>query len=448
MTQKKKVFFAGFWIILIFGLSQLVRLGSNLILTRLLEPGLFGIMAVVSVIIIGIEMFADLGLWAFVMRHKNPEDPHMLNVIWTIQVIRGWMVFFVVVLFAVGIFLFNKFYPNLVNGVYSHPLLPILILTIGSMSAVSGYRTLASPILGSKLQRGKLESVDLATQILSSVVMIVWVQFSPTIWALVSSNIAGTLVGVAMSYLIFPYRHKFTYDKKVAAEIFQFSKWIYISTILTYIFMQGDRLFFAGKITAAELGVYNIAFMLAGSFISVTQMLAYKIAYPLMSSTVNDNRHLLKQRYYKIRNYIDGPLFLACGLLIAVAPFIINVLYDERYTDAGWILQILVFSVVGTTLITIAQECLSALAITKIRMWAMLTRCIGLLITLPLFFSLYGLKGAVWAVSLNVWLGLPVVYHALAKNDVFSWYDEIKWLPAFGIGFAVGELFLYVVHKM
>ena len=79
MSDKKKLFVAGFWVILIFGVGQLVRLGSNLIVTRMLEPEMFGVMAIVYVVTTGIAMFSDLGLWAFIVRHKDASNLHMLS---------------------------------------------------------------------------------------------------------------------------------------------------------------------------------------------------------------------------------------------------------------------------------------------------------------------------------------------------------------------------------
>jgi O-antigen/teichoic acid export membrane protein len=186
--------------------------------------------------------------------------------------------------------------------------------------------------------------------------------------------------------------------------------------------------------------------MLAGSLTSITQTLAFKIAFPLLSSSVNNDRHLLKQKLYKIRSYFDFPVLFVSGLLIAIAPLLISLLYDDRYKDAGWMLQILVFSVVGNTLTLVSQECLSALAMTKVRMWIMLARTIGLLVGLPIFFNLYGIQGAIWVVSFNVWLALPIIYSALAKNDVFSWFDEIKMLPIIAVGYAVGKGFVLLIQ--
>ena len=446
MLDKKKVFIASFWVVLIFGLSQFVRLGSNLIITRLLAPEMFGVMAVVNVVVYGIAMFTDIGLYAFLIRHKNPEDPHLLNVVWTLQVIRGWLMFFIVLLLAAFLALGNLYSPSYFSGIYADSRLPLLIIIVGVGSLILGYKSMASPMMSRKLEVGKLELMELLSQLAGVTLMIVWVWFRPSIWALAATSIFSALTNTFLTYYLFPYRHKFILDKTIAKDVFHFSKWIVIASVLTYLFSQGDKLFFAGKIEAAELGVYSIAFMLVATLISVTQTLAEKIMFPVFSSLAHGEKSILKQRYYQVRLYLDAPIFFVTGLLIAFIQTIVDFLYDPRYASAGWMFEILIFSVIGSTLSLVSMECLAALSVTKVRMWVMLIRTIGLFIGLPLFFNLYGFYGAIWVVALNVWLSLPVIYWTLAKNSVFSFFKEVRMLPLIAIGYLIGSTFLKLEH--
>lgn len=446
MLDKKKVFIASFWVVLIFGLSQFVRLGSNLIITRLLAPEMFGVMAVVNVVVYGIAMFTDIGLYAFLIRHKNPEDPHLLNVVWTLQVIRGWLMFFIVLLLAAFLALGNLYSPSYFSGIYADSRLPLLIIIVGVGSLILGYKSMASPMMSRKLEVGKLELMELLSQLAGVTLMIIWVWFRPSIWALAATSIFSALTNTFLTYYLFPYRHKFILDKTIAKDVFHFSKWIVIASVLTYLFSQGDKLFFAGKIEAAELGVYSIAFMLVATLISVTQTLAEKIMFPVFSSLAHGEKSILKQRYYQVRLYLDAPIFFVTGLLIAFIQTIVDFLYDPRYASAGWMFEILIFSVIGSTLSLVSMECLAALSVTKVRMWVMLIRTIGLFIGLPLFFNLYGFYGAIWVVALNVWLSLPVIYWTLAKNSVFSFFKEVRMLPLIAIGYLIGSTFLKLEH--
>jgi O-antigen/teichoic acid export membrane protein len=445
LLKKNKIFVAGTWVMLAFGFSQLIRLGSNLIITRLLEPQLFGIMAVVNVVIFGIVMFTDLGLWAFVVRHKDPENVHMLNAVWTIQVVRGWLVYMVIVIAAVYLIIGNQFWPSMFDGIYTDSQLPYLILVAGIASVISSYRSMASPVMHRKMEVGKLEAIEIISQFAGLLVMLTWVWLYPSIWALLSAGMISPLVSTILSFTLFSFKHKIVWDKAISKEVFDFSKWIVFASALTFLFSQADRLYFGAKIDAVTLGIYSIAFMLVSTISSVAQTLAEKIVFPVFSSQVHGDRLLLKEKYYKVRLYLDLPMFLIAGLIIALGPLLISTLYDERYADAGWMMQILVLSVVGNTLSAVSMECLSALSVTKVRMWVMLIRTLSLFIGLPLFYYYQGFYGAVWAVAINVWISLPLTYYTLEKNSVFDFLKEIRMLPFVGVGYLAGIFFISLI---
>lgn len=442
MPGKKKIFVAGFWVLLFFGLSQLIRLGSNLIVTRLLEPQIFGVMAVVYAVIFGIEMFSDIGTWAFIVRHKDPDNPHLLNAVWTLHVLRGWWVFLLILLLVIILVIGNQHMPAYFHGIYADSRLPMLVLIAGVGSVIGGYKSMASPVLSRKLEVRKLEFIELISQLTGTLVMVIAVWLYPSIWVLLTAGLVSVTVSTFSSYFFFPFRHKLVWDKAIVKEVFHFSKWIVIASALTYLFSQGDRLFLASKIDAAELGVYSIAFMLVATLSSVTLTLAQKVIFPVFATIVHGDRQSLKEKYYKVRLHLDFPVFLIAGLLIALGPAIIDILYDARYSNAGWIMQILIFAIIGDTLSMVSMECLSALSITKVNMWVMLARTIGLFVGLPLFFNLYGFYGAVWVVAMNTWIALPLVYWTLAKNSVFSFFKEVRMLPVIGAGFALGKVVL------
>ena len=442
MSHRKKVITASLWVIGAFGLGQVLRLGGNLVVTRLLEPEMFGIMAIVFVVMHGLVMFSDVGLWAFIVRHKDGTQTHILDTVWTMQVVRGWAIFIVLVLVVL---LFDQFKSVLgvdASSVYGYDPLPILLIIIGFTTVINGYTTMAPAVQSKALNRAKLEMVTLASQFLGIVIMLLWAWFVPTIWALVAAGVITSITSLILIYKVFPMRHQFAWDKDVVKEVFHFGKWIVLASVLTFLAQQGDRLFFGASISPALLGVYSIAFMLAGTLTAVSQQLATKVLFSVFSRTVNSGEGVLREVYYDARLKFDAAVYLSAGFLLAIAQPLIEFLYDERYAEAGWMLQILTISIVGMAISAVSQECLSAIGQTKIRMQVMIVRSVGLLIGLPLFFSLYGFEGAVWVVALNVWLGLPVIYWVMYQKDLFSWFAEIRMMPVAILGYGAGNLLL------
>src|ERR1043165_3820600 len=67
---------------------NLLRLASTIILTRLLAPEAFGLIAMIGSIFFVIAMVPDAGFQAYVVRHER-DDPAFEDAIWTIHFGRG-----------------------------------------------------------------------------------------------------------------------------------------------------------------------------------------------------------------------------------------------------------------------------------------------------------------------------------------------------------------------
>lgn len=435
MINKKKIITAGLWVLVVFGLSQLLRLGSNLVVTRLLEPEMFGIMTLVYAVLRGLAMFSDLGLLAFIVRHKDGTDPEILNTVWTIQVIRGWFMFIAIGIGALSLLAMSKIFGINLGAVYGNDDLPFLLIAVGFTAVISGYKTMASAVLSRELNHGRLEIIDFTAQFIATIVMLVWAWLYPSIWSLVSAAIVAALVNLLLNYQFFNLRHKLKWNKSVANQVFAFGKWIFLASILTYLAQQGDILIFATSISPAQLGVYSIAFMLSTVISSVVVQIVSKIWFPVLSHIANKKPTELKEKYYEIRKRQDLIIFFFIGILVAIAPDIISLLYDERFHEAGWMMQILSFTVLGVAMSLVGLECLSALGITKIRMKVMFVRSLSIFVGLPVLFHFYGLVGAIWGVVLSNFVGLPFQYMEMKKQKIFSFYKEIRMIPMVAIGY-------------
>ena len=69
--------------------QQILRLISNLILTRILVPEMFGIMALANTLVTGAQMLSDAGLHAKLIQSEHAEDERFVNTVWTISILRG-----------------------------------------------------------------------------------------------------------------------------------------------------------------------------------------------------------------------------------------------------------------------------------------------------------------------------------------------------------------------
>lgn len=191
------------WTFVGYGSSQVLRLAGNLVLTRLLVPEMFGLMALVNTFIIGLNLFSDIGIGPSIIQNKRGDEPSFLNTAWTIQVIRG-----------VGLWLCCCLIALPVSRFYGDRQLIWLLPLVGFSTIIAGFNSTALFTLNRKIDLGKLTRFEFIVQSIGLVVMIVWAWFNPTIWALVMGNFVLSLVKMIWShYLVAEPRNRFTWEE-------------------------------------------------------------------------------------------------------------------------------------------------------------------------------------------------------------------------------------------
>src|ERR1700730_14767426 len=122
------------WTVGAFGIGQLLRLATNIILARLLAPELFGIMQIVYSLRTGVELISDVGIGQNIIYNKNANDPDFYNTAWSLQLTRGILLWFVFSAAAVPV---AGFYPSPILV----PVIPIaaLAIVLGASASTSRF---------------------------------------------------------------------------------------------------------------------------------------------------------------------------------------------------------------------------------------------------------------------------------------------------------------------
>ena len=96
-SLRESIIRASTWILSGHVVSNIIRLGGNLIMTRLLVPEMFGVMAVANVLITGLQLCSYFGVQHNIIQSHKGDDPSFLNTAWTFQIIRGGIIFFLAI---------------------------------------------------------------------------------------------------------------------------------------------------------------------------------------------------------------------------------------------------------------------------------------------------------------------------------------------------------------
>jgi O-antigen/teichoic acid export membrane protein len=303
----KKVKKAFLWLGTGTFLGQLISWISTLVVIRLLLPEHYGLMAMAMSFLAFLEMVCDFGIGASIIQAQELTKEKVSQIFG-----------FVVITYSLAAGLSYSAAP-LISLFYGEDRLTILIRVLSLNFLLILLYTIPQSILIRHMEFQKKTKVDVASQILSAMVMLILAVNSIGVWSLVF----GMLVlhtSKALGYNLYlrgfvPPRFYFGDTK----EMIKFGMTISVDRILYYLFNQSDKIIggkFLGKVS---LGFYSIALNLASIPLEKILPIVTQVTFTAYSRIQTDldriRRNLLKTIH--IVSFFSFPIFFG---LVAVAP--------------------------------------------------------------------------------------------------------------------------------
>jgi len=151
-------------------------------MTRLLFPEVYGQMTLVWAVLTGLQMFADTGIVPTIIRDERGDDPAFLNTAFTTNVIRGALLWVMSCLIAEPLAAF-----------YHQPALAKILPVTGLTALIHGFVSTALYTRRRHMDFKRLAIVDLANEIVTFVVLVIWAYFYRNVWALVGGAVIAEL---------------------------------------------------------------------------------------------------------------------------------------------------------------------------------------------------------------------------------------------------------------
>lgn len=433
-----RVIAAGSWTLGGYALGQVLRLGSNLIMTRLLVPEMFGLMALVYVFLYIVILVSDLGIKPSVITSKRAEEEEFLKTAWVIQILRGLIMCMGVLVVAFAIELAGQNSLFLETSVFADEQFSQILAVMSVTLFISSFNSPNIYLANRHLQLGRVTIIGLISQVAGLAVMIIWALYDRSIWALAVGALWRDFLFMVLTHTSFPgIRMKYHWDWDAFWEIFHFGKWIFVSSMITAFYFQGDRLFLGMVINAELLGIYGIAYFLSSSFQGILEKVNSMVFFPMFSEVARENEEKLLHYYYKIRLYTDSLAIFSAGFLFSVSETLVTALYDDRYLQAGAMLKVLAFTlfftapmVSGALMYSTGNSKFPAL-LKGIQLFVLAT-------TMPLFYIDYGLTGVLWAIVLTHMVTVLIdLAYRYKKGQVILIY-EFRMFPMAILGYLIG----------
>ena len=413
-----------------YSVGQILRLLSNLILTRLLAPEAFGLMAVAVSINIWSVMLTDIGIGASVIRSPNSEKPEFLRTAWTIQILRNLLIWAIICIAALSVnyLASTNFVPA--ESIFSHSLLPWVMAGIGLQLPISGLTSINQTMAERKLVMSRVVALEVGGQVFTMAFTIAFALNGFGVWSLVIGTVAGAVFRAALSHFAFPGpRMALQFVREHFDEIFGFGKWLIIASFFGFVLNRGDQLVFGWMMESAQFSLYAVASIWVVAGIAVVQTVIRRIFLPAFSEITRDRPDALGGIYKKVRLLADGAVvIIAYGAFFLAEP-VFRFIYPENFDGVGYYVKLLspVFLFLPYRLISIA-----ALAAGDSKRFTAITVVAGLsmIVFVPIVFLALGERAAIIFFACVAATSLPLVWRLAQKMMKVDMVAESRMIVA------------------
>lgn len=386
--------------------QQLIRLASNLILTRLLFPEAFGLMALVQTFMTGLAMFSDIGIRPSIIQNKRGEEPDFLNTAWTIQVGRGVILWMAACALA---------WPA--AAFYDEPLLRWLLPVVGLQAIITGFQTTKTAVANRHLRLGLQSMITMVTQIVGILVMVAMAWVWPSVWALVIGGLVSAALTTIAGHVFMPgVANRLRWEPEAARDLMRFGRFIFLSTLAGFVVNQGDKVVMGKLVGFADLGVFNVAFFLAAFPGMLAGMIAERILFPLYREIRPADSEHNRRRIGRARAMLVGATILMFGVLALGGDWIVHLLYDARYAAAGPMMIILAIMSYPRALVMGNSQLLLAEGNSRDFSTLVLIQAVLTFAYLFLFFWQLGLLGILLVPGATILSIYPLQQHFLSRH--------------------------------
>ena len=376
---------------------------STVILSRLLMPEDFGLIAIATAVIGIVGVISEFSLYKALVQRDDPEPAHF-HTAWTMNLIRGAIVAGVIALMALPI---ADFYGD---GRLSGILMLMAVTTL-----VGSFVNPKLAVFERELQFRQSFILSLTGKIVGFIATVGVAYFYRSYWALVVGPLVTEFALVLVSYLLFPYLPRPTLSKY--RDLLSYSIWLTFGKWVQALNWRSDPLVLGYFFTSQLLGQYAMGSRITSKTIGEITTPVKQILFPAFARIKNDALRL-RSGYLRSQGVLCMLCFPVGAGFAATAPELVVAALGEK-----WALAIPVVQVIAMIRMLQMSENLNSLAMATGHTKQMFGRDLRAfvirwpLVLLGVYLGLgdaYGmLLGAVLgraaSVAVNTWLNMDLI---------------------------------------
>lgn len=308
--------------------SQLITWGITIFVMRLLAPADYGLLAMASVFVALLGMFAEIGLGPALVQQAE-TSPQKLR-----------QAFGVILMMNLALFILLNAAASLVALFYAEPKLTDVIRVMSLHFLIIPFSAIPEVLLQRRLDFKYRSLSDLGSAVIASVMTLILALSGLGVWSLVIGNLSGFFFRAVFFNIVAPFRAWPSFSLRGMRSMLAFGGHITGSRFLWFLYTQADTVIVGRVLGGDILGVYSVALHLASLPLHRMSAILNQVAFPAFARFQHD-RDLIAAQLLKGLSLIALIAFPVLWGMSAVAPELIVVLLGPKWTAAIFPMQIL-----------------------------------------------------------------------------------------------------------
>lgn len=307
--------------------NQFIQFGVSIVISRLIDPEEFGILAVLLVFINISQVFIDSGLGSSLI-YYNQINKNDFNTTFSFNTAVSFILLLLIFAFSSVI---ENFYD--ISNLSTYLRVSSCVLITNSLIVVP------TAILKIKLDFKKLSLSNLISNTISAFIGVSMAVIGYGVWALVGQMLSKSILLSVLLFIQCKWIPKLTFYKKSFQKLYKYGVNIFATSIITKFTEEGISTVIAKFLTPFNLGIFTRSMQFASFPTSCIGSLMITVTFPALSAAKSD-----KERYNKLyigalhlQSFLVIPLYL--WLAVAAKPIVLLLLTDK------WIAAVPVFQI-------------------------------------------------------------------------------------------------------
>ncbi len=405
--------------------AQLVTFGVSIVLARLLDPSVYGTIALVTIFITIMNVFINSGLGTALVQKKDADDTDFSSVFWFN------------VIMCISLYALIFFSAPLIATFYNDATLTPIVRVLGLTLVISGVKGIQVSYVSKKMLFKKFFFSTIGGTIISAVVGILMAFNGFGVWSLVAQQLVNETIGTIILWITVPWRPKLKFSFQRLKGLFSFGWKLLVSSLIDTVYNDIRQLIIGKLYSSDDLAFYNKGKQFPNLIVTNINTSIDSVLLPTLSQEQDDVSRVkaMTRRSIRASTYIMAPMMV--GMAVCAEP-IIRLLLTDKWLGCVLFMQIFCVTFLFYPIHTANLNAIKAMGRSDMFLkMEIVKKIIGLGLVLATMFI--SVEAMAYSLLLNTLFSTIINAFPNKKLLNYSWFEQMKdILPNIGLAVLMG----------